>query len=281
MSSGQSIEGSSARFGFTVLVNSSDGFEDCWNPFFTLFARYWPDFKGPILLNTETKQWSYPGLGITCSRVQRPGLSRRLTWSECLMAALDQVKTPLVLYLQEDYFFERPVESALIADLATRMLDDPEIKHIGLTHFGSMGPFEKTNDPMLWKIGAQARYRISTQAGLWRADTLRSYLRPEENGWMFEIFGTRRSRRRRDTFLTVNRDLHSPEDTPLVQYTHTGIIKGQWHPAMPELFSKHGIDINFSVRGIYSPGPALLRKATTMRRLLGHPLLLARGLLGR
>lgn len=24
----------------TIFINTSDNFEDCWHPFFTLFARY-------------------------------------------------------------------------------------------------------------------------------------------------------------------------------------------------------------------------------------------------
>lgn len=266
---------------FTLLVNTSDGFEDCWTPFFTLLTRNWPDYRGPILLNTELKQWSYPGLDINCSQVQKKRPNKRLTWSECLLAALDQVKTPLVLYFQEDYFLERPVDAKLIEEFAILMLDDDSIRHIGLTHFGSMGPFEPTEDARLWRIARKARYRISTQVGLWRVDALKSYLRPEENAWMFEIFGTQRAQHRPDTFLTVNQKIYSPGATPIVQYTHTGIIKGKWHPALSELFAVNGVQVDFTKRGFYKPKPRALEKLVTLRKLIAHPLLLSRALLGR
>lgn len=48
---------------YSVLVNTCDKFEDCWNPFFQLFSLYWQDYKGTIYLNTE-KDYSFDGLDI-------------------------------------------------------------------------------------------------------------------------------------------------------------------------------------------------------------------------
>jgi hypothetical protein len=264
---------------FSVLVNSSDGFEDCWAPFFKLFTLQWPHFTEPVLLNTETKDWSYPGVAVTCTKVQPPG-SRKLTWSECLIAALDQVKTSLVLYLQEDYFLSAPVDVPVVEALARQMADDPRIRHIGLTHFGALGPFEPADRPELWKISQESRYRISTQAGLWRTDTLRSYLRPKENGWMFEIFGTLRARRRRELFLTVNREMFGP-GRRVIDYLHTGIIKGRWHPQVPAIFEKSNIHLDYDKRGFYKePSPAA-RKLETARALLRNPGAVLEGLFKR
>ena len=85
----------------SIFVNTSDSFEDCWHPFFTLFACYWPNCPYPIVLNTETKHYSFKGLNIVCAKVAA-GENRRLTWSECLARALYGVKTPYILYLQEE-----------------------------------------------------------------------------------------------------------------------------------------------------------------------------------
>ena len=256
---------------FTILVNSSDGFEDCWTPFFTLFSKYWPGYTGQIFLNTETKDWSFTKLDIKCTKIQESYPGHKLTWSECLIGALNKIETPLVLYFQEDYFLEKMVDTELINLFAERMLDNEEIKHIGLTHFGSQGPFENTNDSHLWKIRQNARYRISTQVGLWRVEALKSYLRASENGWMFEIYGSRRARRINELFLTANRDLYNPDSAPIVQYTHTGIIKGKWHPAMKKLFSLHGLDVDFKKRGFYKPKPKILEKLVTIRKVLSSP----------
>ena len=263
---------------YTIVVNTSDAYADCWRPFFTLFARYWPHSAARILLNTEAADYSMEGLRVEATRVQaRAG--RRLTWSECLIACLDQVRTPLVLYLQEDYFLEARVRDAEVDALAERMCSDPAICHVGLTNFGAVGPFRPTPDPRLWDIARESPYRISCQAALWRVDTLRSYLRPDENGWMFEIYGTRRSRRRNETFLTVNRDRNA--SAPLLPYSHAGIIKGQWDRSTPALFARHEIAMDFSRRGFFVPRPPMLEKLRTLRKLMARPGKFLQGLRGR
>ena len=252
---------------FTLIVNSCDGFEDCWVPFFTLLARYWAAPKPPILLNTEHKQFSYAGLDLRTSQVQR-GIERRLSWSECLDAALVTVKTPLVLYMQEDYFIEQPVDTAMIAAMAQRMIDDPEIDHIGLTHFGAGSPILEDPRPNLSRIGPRATYRVSTQAGLWRTQALRSYLLPWESGWMFELFGTVRAWKRNDQFLTLERTATKPA----IAYQHTGIVKGQWSKFVPSLFDREAIKVDFGKRGFYE-GDAnpFSRRLQLLSNILANP----------
>lgn len=252
----------------TLLVNSSDGFNDCWPPFFKLLRHYWPQMDWPVLLNTETRDFAWPGLDVRATRVAE-GLRERLSWSDCLIRAISGVETPLMLYMQEDYFLDEPVDDSKVRAAVQLMLDHPEIAHVGLTKHGSQGPFAPGTHEGFGVIGQKARYRISTQAGLWRPAALRSYLRPAENGWMFEIFGTWRAHRDNQVFLTA---LCDPPNVPApVDYVHTGIIKGQWHQEMPDLFSKHDLSMDFDRRGIYAPAPALFHKWGVGRKLMQNP----------
>ena len=108
---------------YTILVNSSDGYNDCWDPFFTLFNKYWPDCNAPIMLNTEYKSYNFFGLDVKASQVNL-GFNRRLTWSECLIEAIKKIDTPLILYFQEDYFIEKDVMVETINEFATKMLQE-------------------------------------------------------------------------------------------------------------------------------------------------------------
>lgn len=265
----------------TILVNSSDGFEDCWPPFFTLMQKYWPSNDLKILLNTEFKEYVLEGLKITSSKVHEPFRNRKLTWSECLINALNKIDTPFVLYMQEDYFLEKDVNTNLISDFSSIMIDDERIAYIGLTDIGNKGPFKPYfNDERLWVVG-NGKYRISTQAALWRKDVLLSYLKPEENGWMFEIFGTQRAKKRSDLFLTANRTLYNKWHDPIMLYEHTGIIKGKWHHRMPEVFAKNEIVMNFEDRGFYKPKKWFTRKIETARKLLSNPFKFYYGMKGQ
>ena len=254
---------------YTILVNTSDGFDDCWGPFFTLFKRYWPACDAPILLNTERKSAQFADLPVHCTKVQGEN-EERLTWSECLLRALDQVQTPLVMYFQEDYFLDKPADDERIRKAIAYMLEHPEVKHIGLTRHGSLGPYEPYAPvPWLQKIRQNARYRISTQAGIWRVETLRSYLRSEESGWMFEIYGTWRAHRRDETFLCLKTD--QANNGPALDYLHTGIIKGKWLRGIKPVFEANGIEVDYAKRGFYEPKPYLLHKFELASKLLERP----------
>jgi hypothetical protein len=94
---------------YALFVNTCDKFEDCWDPFFKLFAVYWPDFEGTIYLNTEYKEYTYENLNIVAVQGALKNnipKTERATWSECLKWAMETIEEDVVLYLQEDYFFK-------------------------------------------------------------------------------------------------------------------------------------------------------------------------------
>jgi hypothetical protein len=154
------------------------------------------------------------------------------------------------------------------------MINNPDVKHIALTNMGSAGPNESYKVNWLQRIRQNARYRISTQAALWRVEALKSYLRPEENGWMFEIYGTWRAHRRDECFLCACYDIE--HGGPAIDYLHTGIIKGKWLAEIVDVFATNGIEIDFSQRGFYMPLPPTLHKLEVVSRLFEKPIYLGR-----
>jgi hypothetical protein len=236
---------------FTVLVNSTDSYEDCWAPFATLFAKFWPDCQQKIILNTEHKDFRWPGLPLVASRVAVRDDARDLPWGECLLRCLDLVDTEVVLFLQEDYFLCGNVDVQAIARLAQQARQEG-YDHISLTPFSKERPWYPANDPLLCVVDQKASFRINLQAGLWRTNALRRHLRSHENPWQFEVWGTARSHRIRDTFLCVNPDRLGQGDITIVPYVPTGIIEGQWYAgAVIPLFRDQGIEVDFLRRGFH------------------------------
>lgn len=241
---------------YSIIVNSTDSFSDCWGPFFYLFSKYWKPTPDSVILNTETKSYSDKKIKIISTKVG-VGANRELSWSECLLKCLSQVDTEIVLYLQEDYFLKNYVGTRTIDDLADYMRENA-ISNIRLLECGNSGPWEPTEHPLLWKVNRKSNYLISLQAGLWRVSTLKKYLRKHETPWEFEIYGTKRIRRSREEILCVSRDLYNDETGQLVPYDRTGIIKGQWNKrAVVKLFEMHSFNMDFSKRGFFIKGEEL------------------------
>lgn len=251
----------------TVLVNSSDAYADCWEPFFVLFARYWPDCSYPVVLNTEIANPTFPlpFFRASCSAL---GATRRLTWSESLQRCLKNIDTPYVLYLQEDYFLEAPVNiervEQMLDYLRTGVADV-----IRLHECEGSGPWHPSAFPDLWQIDKHSRYLLALQAGLWRKDVLEAQLRSHESPWQLEIFGSRRARRKNYAIFCVNRDRYSGSGKEIFPYTATGVVGAKWsREIVVPLFSRHGIAIDYNVRGFHVPGPAGRQKPPLLSRVL-------------
>ena len=229
---------------FSILVNTTDQYEDCWEPFFKLFKKYWSQFEGNIYLNTETKQFGTPELKI--SSIQNKLIHK--TWSECLRFALNFIEEEIILYLQDDYFLNDFVDQQKIQYYADLMVKE-KIDCIHLSPYASKGPFYLTQYPNLMKFARNAEYKISLQAALWQKSLLKKYLRVHENAAQFERYGTKRAWRSQEEIYNYFDLLNK---TSLIPYYSTGIIKGKWNRvAVKQLFEQNDITVDFTRRGYY------------------------------
>lgn len=265
-------------YDYAVFVNSCDAFSDCWLPFFTLYERYWPS-PPTTYLNTERRTYSHDSLPIRSTRVaERAPTKGTLSWSDCLRRGLEVVEHDVILYFHDDYFLTQPVKTAGLAALATIMYADPSIGHIGVTHFGSPGPYRPTEHADLRAPVQGSLYSVNTQVGFWRTDALVSLLRCWESAWQFEVFGSQRSRWINYDLLTVVPSTLDNKACRLVDYLHTGVIKGRWHPHVPELLAAHGLVLDYTTRGVAKLDRGLLGRLATLRSVAANPAGAARSL---
>lgn len=240
----------------TILVNSSDGYSDCWYPFFTLLNRYWPELCFPVVLNTEKKSYSHTGINLRASQVNASD-ARAYSWSECLQACLEGIETEYILYLQEDYFLESRVKH----DSLLQMLALMQSKHMNvlrLMECDTAGPWEPLQDTKLvWKVKHESSYLLSLQASMWKKSYLQSQLRRHETPWQLEYYGSKRIRRNGDTIHTVNRDDYSGPNLEIFPYVPTGVVGGRWQrEIVVPLFERENIAVDFSSRGFYERNSA-------------------------
>jgi len=236
---------------YSILVNSTDSYEDCWFPFFKLFDKYWDDKDIKIFLNTENKDYNYPGLSITSTKIGSGKKGRSYTWSESLLLALDKIETPLVLFVLDDLFFDDYVDTKTINQLAEKMIKN-EYSVIYLTDQSTDGPFAVKGE-LLWELDQKANHRISALIALWKKESLKKYLRKHENPWQFEIYGTKRACYFKDTFFTLNQDIYNIDSKKVISHCYpTGIKRGRWiKEAVVDLFNMNDISIDFKKRGFY------------------------------
>lgn len=260
---------------YSILVNTCDRFEDCWDAFFKLFSIYWPMYEGRIYLNTEYKSYTYPNLDIVAIKGCRAKQdAHSITWSECLKRALDAVETDIVLYLQEDYFFNELVKSDIVESFASLMKENEDIHCIHLTDQAVKAEKKSLKYWNLYEVGLKQRYRISCQAALWKKEVLMSYIKSYENAWQFEEFGSKRAALLRHNFFVVDNKWVQKGNFEIIPYVFTGIIHGKWFEEVVPLFKKHDIKMDYEIRGFVGDEPKSKLKSKINRFILRLPVMI-------
>ena len=222
---------------FTLLYCSCDKYECLWAGFFKLLKKYWPRFDARVILNTEEKSFEYPGFSIT-----RPSKAMiGCTWSQRMLHCINEIETPYVLLVLDDFYLKSPVDSAAFQDSLCMMNNHGEI---GLITFASEpGP----NYPVSWdnrfeRRGRIARYRINAQIGLWRKDYLLRILRSSETPWQFELNGSFRSSWMSSSILSLKK-----ESSLIFDYDWGFLmIRGSINPQLKDYFQrKEGISVTY------------------------------------
>lgn len=262
------------KYKFSILVNSTDTFEDCWFPFFTLFKKYWPEYTGKIYLNTETIVYSHESLNIICilNNINTP--DKNVTWSECLLRALNEIDEDIVLYMQEDYFLKDFVKNDLVGEFVRLISKNVNIDCIHLTDAGGLLGRQSKYHHKLNHLVSPQRYLANCQAALWKKSTLINLIRSYENAWEFEEFGSKRAAKLKPTFLGVDHSLVKHDHFEIIPYIFTGIIQGRWNEPVVNLFKSNQIVADFSKRGFTYQAPKRSFKVKLMNQVRRAPILI-------
>lgn len=221
---------------YTVIYNTCDKYESLWKGFFSLFKKYWPTYSNIIIINTEKKKYSFPGLRLI--RPNKSGIG--VSWSQRLINSLDTVTTPYVITILDDFWLKSLVNEKEIQKCVRRMNKDKSIKCY--TFAWQPGPNKPDLLQKNYEVrGRFAKYRVNAQIALWRVDYLKKILRSYESPWQFELSGSFRSS------IYGGRIMSLKKHAPLVFDYDFGflIIRGKINKNVAKYFSDNeGIDMN-------------------------------------
>ena len=229
----------------TMLLSSYDGGDDLWDGFFKALSIQWNNFDMKIVLNTESKSYSYPGFEIETFNLYKPG--QKVAWSKRLLEHLKRIDTEYIFFILDDFWIEEPVDTEFFNKCLRWMRENKDVSNLSFQR--TRGDNIKDNRfERFEKRPQKAEYKLNCQAALWRREKLISYLRPHENPWEFEKYGSMRAARYKDSFYTLI------EGAPqIVQYnlSEGGVLhRGRWcRCVVSPLVEKYGINIDFEKRG--------------------------------
>ena len=234
----------------TMLVSSCDKNEDIWLPFFMCLEKYWPEMAWNIVLNTESKSFTYKDYPIKSYKFFE---NEPDDWSKRLKLNLEKINTKYVFFILDDFFITEKVNHNFISMAYEYMENDSDI---------SVFSFHPVKDKLNIKSqkysGFEKRpnkggeYKLNCQAAIWRKDRLIRMLRNGETPWDFEIYGSIRISYFTDKFYVLSENLSKPIEYNM-RKNGTGLVRGKWsRSVVVPLFKELGINIDFTKRGFIS-----------------------------
>lgn len=228
-----------------IFLSSSDAYSDLWQPFFDLFSRYWPEYKGIIYLNSELKDFHYDGLDIRCTRV---GIN---SFGKTFRLGLDQIDTPELLLIMIDYFFMGPVNNQLVYDY---------FNYFKLHNLDSLcliaNPYTKTkklNYKDLYEVIPPSKDMFSFQIAFWKKSQLYEMALPHETPWLSEYYGTQRANKMKLKLA------YAALDQPIPYLAEGALHKGKWVKPIVNFLKEINYTIDFDKRGFFKDNELTLK----------------------
>jgi hypothetical protein len=212
----------------TVLVCSCDKYADLLAPFMELWRKFWPDCPFKTVLVTE----SVPDVDGFDNVIACGG---GLSWCSRLLRALDEITTPYVLMLCDDYYLETKVDTNLVLQRLSQMR---QFNASNLRMIPNPKPTSANALPFeggLMRYKTPYAYSVATQAGLWERSFLKLLAQGRSSIWEFERYGSFDERINKHLLLVT-----PTKEFPFVDAVH----KGYWESWGVSLCVNNGIDIS-------------------------------------
>lgn len=234
----------------TVIVCSCDAYSDLWEAFFKLFKTYWENCPYQIILNTESKVFSYEGLDIKCLPAYENG--RGVPYGKRMKDCLSSVKTPYVLLMLDDFFLRKNVEKEKINQIIMWLDENPEINCFNFDCIKDEYDIDDGRFEGYKRRSKYGEYRYNMQAGVWRTEALKAAWKDSESPWQWENYGNMRSWDKDGLIYCIKDDNFLPINYGKKPGLTWGVVRGKWiQNDVEPLFQTHEIQIDFFKRGIY------------------------------
>lgn len=247
----------------TILLCTCDSYEDLWDPFFKLFDKFGGELKNySIIINTESKQYSYPGLKIECVNQDNP--EENMTWGKRLRDVLSTISSEYVLFLLDDFFLTREVSDSDYKKILWCIETMESNQAIGGMNLLPLWGADSSNEMNgFYLINPGTPYRFNAQACIWRRQILFDSILDIESPWEWELYGNIRN-----DYL-IKAKIYSLKDGEREPFSYGfydygkreedgsyiakfGVMRGKWYlPSVKRLFKDNGIEVDYSKRGIY------------------------------
>lgn len=252
----------------SIIVLSSDGYSDCWEPFFFLLKKNFTEAeKYEIILSTNLKKFEYSGLNL-----KTLAHGEDAQWSKRLKLSLNYASNEIVMVLVEDFFILSKINTKIFDNLLMMITNNDKIDHIRLLYKLDKVKTLDSEYKFLDKIATRSNYRFLYLPGLWKKKVLQKYIVNFETPYMAEKMGIVRSWILKDGFYAISNNYIKKNGRLYDCSTSGAIIKGKWEKWLPERLEENDIYIDFNIRGFRDEKTLKKNKNQIYMNLIKSPL---------
>lgn len=231
-----------------VFYHTCDKYSDMWEPFCYFLKKYWPEYDGKIYINSEEKDFEYPGLNIINLKVGTMDFAKRE------IVGLKRVKEDNILLMMDDLFLMGKVKNSVFEEYYDYFVSS----NIDSLVFRKFPTYEVTIPVNVRKaevVIPPSIDMLSSQLALWKKESFIKYLNPDDGPWEMEWFGSIRAN-------LSHLKLVCTDEEVIPSLPEGGLHIGQWVPEMVKFLKQEKYDIDLEKRGFYTP-----RKPTLSKRI--------------
>ncbi len=229
---------------YTIFISSSDSSSDIWPVFFDLFKKYWPEFDGEIVLNTELLNYKRNDLNIRCTKVGKLG-----AFGKTFRAGLNSVKTDSVLLIMIDYIFMAKVNHKKMEEYF-QFFTQNKLDSFCLVNQNYPNKNATNHPEIVTVIPPAPHIMFSYQIAFWKKTMLREMALPHENPWMSEWYGSLRAEKMHIKLASLNNNIEWPIPYDLCGCLH----QSKWLSNAVEFLNSINYTFDFDKRGFYTDG---------------------------
>jgi hypothetical protein len=163
----------------STVIGTCDSYSHLWKNFDILFKRYWKVDTDNYIVG-ETLPFPYQDY--------KSILPGQESWGSRILTCLEQVETPYVFFILEDYYLTEQIDEITIQEHIT-LLEKYNADKIMLDVTGHGEYRLELLEDNLYMFNLSSNYLNSVQPAIWRTDYLKTVLKEHYNPWQFELEG--------------------------------------------------------------------------------------------
>ena len=230
----------------TIVVLSSDGYKDCWEPMFKSLKMFIPNIeKFEIILSTNNLDYDYPGLDV---KVVTHGLNK--PWSKRVFDSINEASNETILLLVEDYFLRSNINESKFLEYLELFESNSDVDHIRLVNYGNKFEVKKSSINDLDTIDSNTKNRFMFLPGLWRKEIIKKYLTQFEGPYIAEKTADYRAKIYSHGFYCASMDYISKHGHFYHTSSSGAVYKGKWKPWVIDFLKDLNIQIDLEKRGV-------------------------------